>query len=91
MTAAESRGAATQVHSPTFDKRYFTLPKNVQERIDEALYKMGKRLDTFSHHRMRGATDCRLRVGDYRIIYNVDIEQNTVYLLTVGHRRDIYR
>ena len=91
MTAAEFRGAATQIHSATFDKRYFALSEKNQGRIDGALYEMGKRLVEFSHHRMRGTKDCRLRVGDYRIIYNVDIEQNTVFLLTVGHRRDIYR
>jgi mRNA interferase RelE/StbE len=33
----------------------------------------------------------RLRVGDYRVIYEIDDEQRTVTVLQVGHRRDIYR
>ena len=33
----------------------------------------------------------RLRVGDYRIIYMVDDEARLVTVLTVGHRREVYR
>ena len=31
----------------------------------------------------------RFRVGDYRII--IDIEDNTILVLAVGHRREIYK
>jgi mRNA-degrading endonuclease RelE of RelBE toxin-antitoxin system len=30
-------------------------------------------------------------VGDYRILYNFDLEKNTIHLLAIGHRREIYR
>ena len=33
----------------------------------------------------------RIRVGDYRIIYTFDRTQNTIHLLALGHRREIYR
>ena len=33
----------------------------------------------------------RLRAGDYRIIYAVDDEARLVTVLTVGHRREVYR
>ncbi|MBL4640544.1 MAG: type II toxin-antitoxin system RelE/ParE family toxin [Verrucomicrobiales bacterium] len=52
---------------------------------------MGLKLEEFPHHRMKGSRDCRLRVGEYRMIYQGDIDENTIFLLTVGHRRDIYR
>ncbi|MBR89991.1 MAG: type II toxin-antitoxin system mRNA interferase toxin, RelE/StbE family [Verrucomicrobiales bacterium] len=84
-------GAATQVHSPVYDRRYLALPEKVRARVDAAVYAMGLRLGSFSDHRMKGTTDCRLRVGEYRVIYKVDIEENTIVLLTVRHRRDIYR
>ncbi len=31
------------------------------------------------------------RSGDYRIIYRVDHKEITVVILTVGHRKDVYR
>jgi mRNA interferase RelE/StbE len=33
----------------------------------------------------------RVRVGDYRILYNVDTKINTITIAAIGHRRDIYR
>lgn len=33
----------------------------------------------------------RLRVGDYRVIYQVDDANQTVSVIDVGDRRDVYR
>ena len=33
----------------------------------------------------------RLRVGDYRVIYEIMDEQIVVLVVGVGHRREIYR
>ena len=33
----------------------------------------------------------RVRVGDYRIIYDVDDTTRTVTVAVVGHRREVYR
>jgi mRNA interferase RelE/StbE len=33
----------------------------------------------------------RVRVGDYRLVYEIDDKQRTVIVLHVGHRRDVYR
>jgi mRNA interferase RelE/StbE len=32
----------------------------------------------------------RLRVGDYRVIYEIDREHSRVVVLFIGHRRDVY-
>lgn len=33
----------------------------------------------------------RLRVGDYRVIYEIHDEQILVIVVNVGHRRDVYK
>lgn len=33
----------------------------------------------------------KLRIGDYRAIVDVDWNEEIVYVLTVGHRRTVYR
>ncbi|HCM88918.1 MAG TPA: type II toxin-antitoxin system RelE/ParE family toxin [Vagococcus sp.] len=33
----------------------------------------------------------RYRIGDYRLIANIDDETITILILEIGHRRDIYQ
>jgi len=83
--------SALQIFYTGFDEAFLELPSNTQKRIESGIDEMGRRLRTFPHHRLKGSDRCRLRVGDYRIIYTVDVEQNAIHLLGVGHRREIYR
>jgi mRNA interferase RelE/StbE len=82
---------AGQVYHASFDAAFFKLPEQLRARIEAKIDNMGFRLRTFPHHRLTGSNRYRLRVGDYRIIYTFDAEQNEIHLLAVGHRREIYR
>lgn len=84
-------GAATQVYSPQFDRRFFSLPPGTQQQIQRRIDELGTQLRGFSHHRMQGVDAFRLRVGDFRIIYQFNVEKNELYLITVGNRREIYK
>jgi mRNA interferase RelE/StbE len=85
------RGAATQIYSARFDHRFFALPGDIQERVQAKIDEVGQRLPSFPHYHMEGADTYRLRVGDYRIIYQFDIARNELLLIALGHRRDVYR
>ncbi|MBM3838202.1 MAG: type II toxin-antitoxin system RelE/ParE family toxin [Verrucomicrobia bacterium] len=52
---------------------------------------LGLMLDIHPHHRMKALDTYRLRVGDYRVIYDFDRAQGVLHLLAVGHRREVYR
>jgi mRNA-degrading endonuclease RelE of RelBE toxin-antitoxin system len=52
---------------------------------------MGRRLDSFPHYRMTGRNHFRLRVGDYRVIYDFNVAKNELSLITLGNRREVYR
>lgn len=41
--------------------------------------------------RLKGRDEWRVRQGDYRILYIVELEIVTVIAIKVGHRRDVYR
>lgn len=41
--------------------------------------------------KLKGETGYRLRVGDYRILYEIDDERQEVVIYRVKHRRDVYR
>lgn len=36
-------------------------------------------------------SDWRIRVGEYRIVYEIDDATGTITVLRVGHRREAYR
>lgn len=33
----------------------------------------------------------RLRVGDYRILYQADVPHHVIRITAIGHRREVYR
>lgn len=41
--------------------------------------------------KLRNRSEYRVRVGDYRIIYEVEESTVLILVLAIGHRRDIYR
>lgn len=83
--------AATQVYYAAFDAVFFKLPASVRTRVEATIDEVGLRLASYPHHRLKGSSRFRARVGDYRIIYTFDLEQNRIHLLALGHRREIYR
>ena len=84
-------GAATQISSREFDSDFFRLSPAIQAHIQRKIDAMGLRLATFPHFRMVGSDKFRLRVGDYRVIYRFDLAKGEIYLVAIGHRREIYR
>lgn len=68
------------------------LPRNVLKRVDARILALA------ADPRPRGAKKLagpegflRLRVGDYRIIYQVEEDRLVVLVVRIGHRREIYR
>ena len=67
--------------------QWLSLSADVRRRLDA-------KLRTFADtrqgdvKRLKGRAGSRLRVGDWRIIFYV--ERNTMIVVAVGHRREIY-
>ena len=57
------------------------------QKIDE----IGVRLADFGHQRLQGRPEFKLRAGDYLVLYDFDVKLGRIYLLYIGHRRDIYK
>jgi mRNA-degrading endonuclease RelE of RelBE toxin-antitoxin system len=83
--------AALQVWSPTFSRAFDDLPASLREIVQRKIDEMGTRLDSFPHKRLQGRAECKLRIGDYRVLYEFDVKLGRIYLHYVGNRREIYR
>ncbi len=77
---------------PSVRKDFRRLPKSVVERV---IKRIGKLKDEpFPHgvEKLEGADQFyRIRVGDYRIVYEVDTQEKAIIIFYVRHRRDVYR
>ncbi|MBI5775083.1 MAG: type II toxin-antitoxin system RelE/ParE family toxin [Verrucomicrobia bacterium] len=83
--------AALQIWSPTFSRSFDILPPSVRAAVEKKVDEMGARLETFPHQRLQGRPEFKLRVGDYRVLYEFDVKQGRIYLHYVGNRREIYK
>ena len=72
-------------------KQIARLPATTQDRIEDVLRALANDPRPHNSRKLRGRESLRLRVGDYRIIYEVDDDRQMVTVFQVGHRRDVYR
>ena len=70
-------------------KQFFRLEKTVQERIIYALERIRIRPESFVT-KLIGDPGYKLRVGDYRIIMDIDKNNLLILVIKVGHRKNIY-
>jgi mRNA interferase RelE/StbE len=73
-----------------FYKGLFTSDKGLFKRIDNALeaLKSNPFLGKPLKDRLKGKYS--LRVGVYRIIYSIEKKEIVIYVLDIGHRREVY-
>jgi mRNA interferase RelE/StbE len=80
------------VIKPTAEKGLDKTPRPLRRRIADALEELRDDPRPEGVAKLAGTEDLwRVRVGDYRIVYEVDDRQATVTILRVAHRKDVYR
>jgi mRNA interferase RelE/StbE len=78
----------TILFSSSAAKELDRLPSIASKRIEEALAGFVIQ-GTGDVKALSGTLGVRMRVGDYRVIF--DIEADHIHVLAIGHRKDIYR
>ena len=92
MTKPGSKPFSIEYLESVVEEDIPALPKAMRDRIRNAIEArlasdpvgLGKPLRySFVGHR-------RLRVGDYRIVYRIDIKKSSVIIALIKHRKDVY-
>jgi mRNA interferase RelE/StbE len=78
--------------SPRAQRQIKKLPKSIQQQIISEL----QELEIIPRPQDVDKLSCnddlyRVRVGDYRIIYQINDPQNTLIIAKVAHRREVYK
>ncbi len=67
------------------------LDRDVRPRIEGAIALLAEDPRPPASRPLRGRSGYRVRVGEYRIIYTVQDDVLLIVVVTLGHRRDVYR
>lgn len=72
-------------------KDLVSIPKKDLQRIMSAIRSLAEDPRPPASRKLSGLEQYRLRQGDYRILYSIADDVLTVFVVAVGHRKEIYR
>jgi len=72
-------------------KELASLPKEDYQRVRGAIVKLADTPRPAGTLKMTGRPAWRIRVGDYRVIYEIDDDKAVISVIHIGHRSDVYR
>jgi mRNA interferase RelE/StbE len=76
---------------PRAEKELSTLDSKPYESVKKKIYGLRDNPRPPGCRKLADQPGWRIRVGDYRVVYEIDDAAKTVTVLRVGHRKEIYR
>jgi len=68
------------------------LEQNDRERILRTIFRFREQPENADIKKLKGKpVRWRLRAGDFRIILEMNPSEDIVYVLRIGHRKEVYR
>jgi mRNA interferase RelE/StbE len=67
------------------------LPENIRARLGPHISGLADNSHPRGSKKLAGTEGYRLRVGDYRVLYEIDNDASRVLIVRVAHRREVYR
>lgn len=73
------------------EKDFTTISKKELKKILKRIKGLAENPRPWGCERLTGQERYRIRQGRYRIVYSIQDDELTVWVVKVGHRKDIYR
>jgi mRNA interferase RelE/StbE len=68
------------------------LPKEIFDRLIPHLKALSENPKPSGCRKISGSrSDWRIRIGDYRVIYEVNEQEHAVKVMRIRHRKNVYR
>lgn len=78
--------------SKSVQKQIDNLPNDVIERVIEKIQNLALEPRPDGIVKLKGSdNEYRIRIGDYRVRYEINDESQLVQILQCKHRKDVYR
>ena len=72
-------------------KQIMKLDKKIIPVIKAAIADLADNPRPYGYKKLKGEDAYRIRVGDYRVIYEINDDKIIVTVVSVGHRKDILK
>jgi mRNA interferase RelE/StbE len=72
-------------------KDFQSIPKKDLKKIMKVIESLSKDPRPSGCRKLSGQERYRLRQGQYRIIYSIQDDEISIWIVKVGHRKDVYR
>ena len=73
------------------EKDFRTIPKKDLQKIILRIKTLAKEPRPPGYEKLTGQDRYRIRQGHYRIVYSFQDEELTIWIVKLGHRKDVYR
>jgi mRNA interferase RelE/StbE len=73
------------------EREFLKLPESIQRQIRKQILSLENNPRPFGSTKLKDSEFHRIRSGDYRVIYSIDDENKAVKILSIAHRKDVYR
>jgi mRNA interferase RelE/StbE len=81
-------------YSISFSKQAFKHLEKINEpfysHIKKSIIELADNPRPQGYKKLKGRDSFRIRVGNYRVIYDIFDDELVVDIITLGHRKDIY-
>jgi mRNA interferase RelE/StbE len=75
---------------PSAQKQLNKLPNAIATRIEDKMMELEQDPRPPGCKKLKGRDAYRIRIGDYRVIYEIHDGKLIVTVITIGHRREVY-
>jgi mRNA interferase RelE/StbE len=84
------------VFLPDAEDSFKKLTKPIQQRISSKIDWLAENADNMIHHHLSSLPEdlrglCRIRIGDYRILYWIYVDNKIIKIYEIEHRSTVYR
>jgi len=89
--AKDKRPEYTVLILPSAQKQLSKLPNAIATRIEDRMLDLEGDPRPPGCKKLKGRDAWRIRIGDYRLIYEINDGKLIVTVISIGHRRDVYQ
>jgi len=73
------------------EKDFRDIPKKILRKILERIEGLQENPRPVGSEKLTGQERYRIRQGTYRIVYSIEDNELTVWIVKVAHRKEVYR